>query len=478
MTNNISKALSISGDSLAHAMSDNHIRIAVIGNVDAGKSTLIGSLTTGLLDDGKGTTRSLITKYKHEAETGRTSTITSHLLGFDESGSIVPLHNKSDTSSSHQKLKCEDEIAKQASRFISLVDLAGHERYLKSTIHGISSSFVDYALVLVNSRHPPTHMTMQHFNLINGYGVPAVVLLTKIDGCPEHVFKNTKNEVFKVVQSQLRKKPFMIKKASDIPFVKQNMHALSPVISLSAVSGENIGLLSNLLHEMPKRREHKKKMSRKFEFLVDDVFNITGVGPVVSGFVNAGKLQIGQNVHVGPLADGDYIKTTAKSFHVARTHVPTILAGNTACIALSLNKSQRKLLRKGIYCLEEPVTPSITFEAEMTIMKGSGVDGTTIKKGYETMVHILHVKQPARVENIELLENVNDAGGFVMTYHSINDDGGVVIRPGCRARIRFRFMKRNGEFIRKGMKILFRDGHARGCGVVTSTSANNNNSTS
>ena len=53
------------------------LRVAVVGNVDAGKSTLVGVLTgpTSFLDDGRGLARSRVLRHKHEAETGRTSSI-------------------------------------------------------------------------------------------------------------------------------------------------------------------------------------------------------------------------------------------------------------------------------------------------------------------------------------------------------------------------------------------------------------------
>ena len=51
------------------------VRIAVIGNVDAGKSTLVGTLTKGVCDDGNGLARNLVMNFKHELEVGRTSSI-------------------------------------------------------------------------------------------------------------------------------------------------------------------------------------------------------------------------------------------------------------------------------------------------------------------------------------------------------------------------------------------------------------------
>lgn len=49
--------------------------MAVTGNVDAGKSTLLGVLTHGVLDDGRGVARQKLFRHKHEVETGRTSSV-------------------------------------------------------------------------------------------------------------------------------------------------------------------------------------------------------------------------------------------------------------------------------------------------------------------------------------------------------------------------------------------------------------------
>ena len=47
----------------------------MVGNVDSGKSTLVGVLTKGILDDGRGSSRSKVFNYPHENLTGRTSSI-------------------------------------------------------------------------------------------------------------------------------------------------------------------------------------------------------------------------------------------------------------------------------------------------------------------------------------------------------------------------------------------------------------------
>jgi GTPase len=65
------------------------VRVAVVGNVDSGKSTLLGVLTHGVLDDGRGHARTKLFRHKHEIESGRTSSVGNDILGFDCKGKIV-----------------------------------------------------------------------------------------------------------------------------------------------------------------------------------------------------------------------------------------------------------------------------------------------------------------------------------------------------------------------------------------------------
>ena len=102
--------------------------MTVVGNVDAGKSTLIGTLITASLDDGRGKSRTAIMKHRHEIESGRTSTATTHLLGFRSSGEPV-----TGRDAVRAKRKSEDEVARESYKTVTLMDLAGHEKYLKTT---------------------------------------------------------------------------------------------------------------------------------------------------------------------------------------------------------------------------------------------------------------------------------------------------------------------------------------------------------
>ena len=57
--------------------------------MDAGKSTLLGVLTHGDLDNGRGMARQRLFRHKHEMESGRTSSVGNDILGFDSVGDVV-----------------------------------------------------------------------------------------------------------------------------------------------------------------------------------------------------------------------------------------------------------------------------------------------------------------------------------------------------------------------------------------------------
>ena len=64
------------------------IRLAVLGNVDAGKSTVLGVLTQGQLDNGRGRARLNLFRHLHEIQSGRTSSISHEILGFSSKGEV------------------------------------------------------------------------------------------------------------------------------------------------------------------------------------------------------------------------------------------------------------------------------------------------------------------------------------------------------------------------------------------------------
>lgn len=70
----------------------------MVGNVDAGKSTLLGVLTHGELDNGRGFARQKLFRHKHEMESGRTSSVGNDILGFDQEGQVRLQEGESSSS--------------------------------------------------------------------------------------------------------------------------------------------------------------------------------------------------------------------------------------------------------------------------------------------------------------------------------------------------------------------------------------------
>jgi elongation factor 1-alpha len=313
--------------------------------------------------------------------------------------------------------------------------------FLPNRIHGVSSGMADYALILVNSRHPPTHMTHHHLNLCVSFGIHVIFVFTKVDGCPEHALKNSKQEVHKLLRApDVGKQPFAVRNEQDIATCVGKLQSLAPVIEISCVTGEGIDLLQKMLFALPKRRRHENKANRPFEFLVEDIFNVPGVGAIVSGFVNAGELTVGGHCHiyVGPTDDGTFMKTVAKSAHIARINTHHVTSGQSACLALALSKDLRKKLRRGMVVVKESPTSTLEFDAEICVLKG---EGTTIRQSYQCYVHILNVRQSAFARKIEIVNN--NAVGLPSTHTAIyGEENEIVLRPGSRAKVRFEFAKR------------------------------------
>jgi len=155
---------------------DNDIRIAVIGNVDSGKSTLVGVLTKGLLDDGRGAARLKVFNFTHEAQNGRTSSIGQEIMGFNEKHEQIEPER-----SSENKNKQWAHITNQSKKIITFLDLCGHEKYLKTTIFGLVGCLPDYSLIVVGANMGVSRMTKEHLGISLALKVPIFIVVTKID---------------------------------------------------------------------------------------------------------------------------------------------------------------------------------------------------------------------------------------------------------------------------------------------------------
>jgi GTPase len=318
-------------------------RIAVVGNVDAGKSTMLGVLVKGGLDDGRGKARVNLFRHKHEIESGRTSSVGMEIMGFDTMGKVVAAEVPGRKSS-------WEEIGKRSAKVITFTDLAGHERYLRTTVFGLLSSSPNYCLLMVAANNGLIGMSKEHLGIALALNVPVMVVITKIDICPPQILEQTIQQITRILKSPgARKIPIFIKNKEECintatQFVSQR---ICPIFQVSNVTGESLDLVRSFLNILPHHGHYDAEAP--FEFHVNDTFSVPFVGTVVSGIVKSGVIHAGDAVLIGPDSLGQFTTTTIRSIERKRISVPAASAGQSASFALK--RVRRKDVRKGMVVL-------------------------------------------------------------------------------------------------------------------------------
>ena len=385
------------------------ICVAVIGSVDASKSTTIGTLMTNTPDDGNGSARAIVFTHPHERATGRTSDISYQYLADEES-----------------------------KRVISFVDLCGHEMYLKTTVSGLSASYPDLAIVCVSDNI--TQMTKEHINLCNAMSIPFVLLFTKIDIVPAQVTTVLIREL-KHGLKHVKKVFYELKSVSD---VKKLGCMISNTISYLLTSNKTlVGI--DILREVLR---HCAKRPRKLiaGFSVEHIYNVQGHGTVLSGLVGE-KITLGDALYMGPFHQGDFIPVKVKSIHNDYRYVLGELAiGTKGCICIAINKKERQYIRKGMVLTKEPPKNVYkTFLAKVIVHHHH----TTIAPGFVAFINLGMIRESVRFINM-----------YDLDMKEIKN-----ARTGDRIYIEMQFLK-NLNYIEPGQTVIFREKLLRGAGDV------------
>uniref|UniRef100_A0A7S3CBQ2 Tr-type G domain-containing protein n=1 Tax=Chloropicon roscoffensis TaxID=1461544 RepID=A0A7S3CBQ2_9CHLO len=411
------------------------VRIAVVGNVDSGKSTMVGVLTRSMLDDGRGSARQKILKFSHEAQTGRTSSIGQHNLCISSTGEIL-------NDSTFRQTQCGEVVAR-SSKLITMVDLAGHEKYFKTTAFGLTGNLPDYAMLIIGANHGLIGMCKEHLGIALALKIPSFFVITKIDICPEHIFNNTMKSLHAVLKKPgVRKIPIMVRTQDDVMTCARNIASdtIAPIFLTSSVTGEGLDLLRQFMNLIPQRYEWFGKMSLDPEFIIDETFAVPGVGTVVAGTVKSGVIGVNSTLLLGPdIADSSFKPIAIKSIHYKRMVVDKVVAGQTA--ALALKRVKRNQVRKGMALVASSFQPEASweFDADIAILTHS----TTIHLKYQAVIHCEIIRQAAKVVAMDCEK----------------------LRSGDRAIVRFRFLVRP-EYVCRGTRFVFREGKTKGIGLV------------
>ncbi len=120
-------------DKFTEADRKTELRIGLFGDESTGKSTLIGVLVNGILDNGNGLAKSNIFRFQHEQNTGRTSNFSHYITGFDKSGELVNydsimLKINGDQHDNKSRLLWE-ELISNSKKIISFYDMGGQSKF-------------------------------------------------------------------------------------------------------------------------------------------------------------------------------------------------------------------------------------------------------------------------------------------------------------------------------------------------------------
>jgi len=395
----------------------NEKRIGILGNVDSGKSTIISVLSNDILDNGRGSARKKILKHDHEQDSGRTSCITHKYTKYDENTTL------------------------------SFIDLAGHEKYYKTTIFGANCCSLDFVVLMIGANMGVSHMTREHLLLALILKLPIIFVISKIDLCPDEVLRNTLRDLNAILKRyKCNKEIVELNEENMNNYLDLHSSKIFPILKVSNTTGLNINLLKDYLGNVKNYRNYEELKNKNTLVLVEDIFFVNGVGIVISGTVNTGSVKKGDKYMIGPFS-GMFREVTIKSIHDNfREFVDEIPAGCSGCFNIKTNEKKfqlkKKVLKRGMIMIDSKSDDHtyMEFKAKVKILHHP----TTIKQNYETMIHCGTIKQVAKIISIEK----------------------ELLRTGDQSNVIFRF-KRKPEFIQKDKQIIFREGKTKGIGVVT-----------
>ncbi|MGA9403392.1 GTPBP1 family GTP-binding protein, partial [Haladaptatus sp.] len=404
-----------------------HIVVGTAGHVDHGKSTLVGSLVTGQADDGEGETRGYLDVQPHEVQRGLSADLSYAVYGFDDDDGPVRMDNP------HRKTD-RARVVEESDRLVSFVDTVGHEPWLRTTIRGLVGQKLDYGLLTVAADDGPTKTTREHLGILLATELPTIVAITKIDAVSEERSTEVEAEVEQLLR-EVGKVPLRVERHGVDVAIEEVNENVVPILMTSAVTMEGLDALDTMFERLPKTTAD----SGEFKMYIDRSYSVTGVGAVASGTINSGSVEAGDELLLGPMADGNFRTVEVRSIEMHYHRVDEAKAGRIVGIALKGVREPE--IERGMVLLpaNADLKPVREFEAEVMVLNHP----TRIGTGYEPVVH---------------LETISETAVF-------EPEGGHLL-PGDKGKTKVRF-KFRPYLVEEGQRFVFREGQSKGVGTVT-----------
>ena len=303
-----------------------HCNVGTIGHVDHGKTTLTAAITKVLAESGGAefTPFDQIDKAPEEKARGIT---------------IATAHVEYSTENRHY----------------AHVDCPGHADYVKNMITGAAQ--MDGAILVVSAADGPMPQTREHILLARQVGVPAIVVyLNKVDQVDDP-------ELLELVELELRELLSSYDfPGDDIPIVQGS--ALAALEGRDEATGRDsiVALMAAVDEYIPQPERAK---DRPFLMPIEDVFSISGRGTVVTGRVERGTVNVGEEVEIVGIKET--MKTTVTGVEMFRKLLDSGEAGDN--IGALLRGIGREEVERG-QVLAKPgsITPHTRFKAEAYIL--------------------------------------------------------------------------------------------------------------
>ena len=309
------------------------LRVALTGATASGKSSLLGTISTSTLDNGRGRSRHDVLKHRHEIHSGKTSSIAPELVGY-QSVNTLDSTEQQDTVVNYGlgNVSSWNDIHHEAAggRLVFLTDAAGHPRYKRTLIRSLASWRPHWAAVCLaaDSCNADLALSKAHLALCLRLGLPVFVVVTKTDAAATTLKAHLAD-----VLAQLRaagrhplllspgKKRFATSEdlqainSADLADVRtrlsqveRQLNHVVPMVLTSAVTGSGIGQLHALLRELPFLSSNEPAATSRFQ--IDEVFIKPDPKPsddapdranvIVSGMLRSGRLSVGDTISLGP----------------------------------------------------------------------------------------------------------------------------------------------------------------------------------
>ncbi|GFQ91912.1 GTP-binding protein 2 [Trichonephila clavata] len=412
------------------------LRVAVLGSSDVGKSTLLGVLTQGEKDNGHGSARLNLFRHLHEIQSGRTSSISHEILGFDSQGIAM----------TYSTCRTAEEICDNSKKLITFIDLAGHRKYLKTTVFGLTGHSPHFAVLVISAVSGLSGIAKEHLGLATVVDIPIVVVINKIDIASSSCLKKTLLQLQELLQTPGYKKISFQVSTEDDAFTAASLFAsdkIIPIFTVSCVTAKGLDLLYTFLNVLPptiNQKDRELLIQKPAEFQIDETFHVPEVGLVVSGLLTSGIIHEGDALLVGPSDTGLFDTTKVLSLHRHKVPSRVVRACESATLALSC---QNIPLRKGMVLISQQIRPPVCyfFQAKIQVL----FHATNICSGFQASVHIGNIRQTATILGIMGRPSL-----------SVNDTGSVI----------FKFIQRP-ECVHPGSKLLLRVGQTKAIGRVT-----------